>query len=48
MPFKLTFGTEAVIPLDIELLTLRTENFDLQHNKKQLQMDLDIIEEVRD
>ena len=27
--FKLTFGTEAVIPLDIGLPTLWTENFDL-------------------
>ena len=35
-PFKLTYGTEAVIPLNIELPSLQVENFDPQQNEDQL------------
>ena len=40
--FKVTFGIEAIIFLDIRLSTLWTENFNLQQNKNQLRMNLDL------
>ena len=36
MPFRLAFETKAVIPLDIELPTLRIECFELENNQAQL------------
>ena len=47
-PFRLTFGTEAIIPLDIGLPTLRIENFDSEQNEGQLRANLDLIEEARE
>ena len=47
-PFKLTFSTEAITPLDIRLPTLWIENFDSQQNEGQLQANLDLIEEARE
>ena len=35
-PFKLTYGIEAIIPLDVGLPSLRVENFDSQRNEDQL------------
>ena len=47
-PFALTFGVEAVIPLEIEMPTIRTTKFDVQANEDSLLKDLDLIEEKRD
>ena len=47
-PFKLTYGTEAVIPLDVGLPSLWVENFDSQRNEDQLRANLDFIEEARE
>ena len=47
-PFKLTFGTKAIILLDIRLSTLQTENFDPQQNQNQLRTDLDLMKEERE
>ena len=47
-PFKLTYGTEAVIPLNVELPSLQVENFDPQQNEDQLRASLDFIEETRE
>ena len=46
--FKLTFGTEAIIPLDIGLLVLRVESFDPQQNENQLQANLDLLKKARE
>ncbi|GJS59383.1 reverse transcriptase domain-containing protein [Tanacetum coccineum] len=43
--FSLTYGTEAVIPAEIGMPTLRTTKIDLTKNNEALGMDLDLIEE---
>jgi hypothetical protein len=47
-PFSLTYGVEAVIPLEIGLPTIRTEYFDPVANEISLATDLDLAEEKRD
>uniref|UniRef100_A0A2N9FU44 Uncharacterized protein n=1 Tax=Fagus sylvatica TaxID=28930 RepID=A0A2N9FU44_FAGSY len=47
-PFRLTYGTEAVIPVEIGLTTWRTNNFDEESNDVQLRSNLDLVDEVRD
>ena len=47
-PFKLTYGAEAVIPLNVELPSLQVENFDPQQNEDQLRASLDFIDEARE
>ena len=48
MPFILAFGMEAIIPLDIGLLTLRTEQFELQNNQAQLWANQNFFDSVRE
>ena len=45
-PFSLTYGVEAVIPLEIGLLTIRTEHYD--PTETSLTTELDLAEERRD
>ena len=45
-PFKLTFGTEAIIPIEIGLTTLRT-TFHKEENEGQLQLNLDLLDEKK-
>uniref|UniRef100_A0A2N9GFI3 RNA-directed DNA polymerase n=1 Tax=Fagus sylvatica TaxID=28930 RepID=A0A2N9GFI3_FAGSY len=47
-PFRLTYGTEAVIPVEIGLTTWRTDNYDEGSNDAQLRSNLDLVDEVRD
>ena len=47
-PFSMTYGAEAVIPLEIGFLTLRTSSFNLRDNDEQLTKNLDLIEEKRE
>ena len=47
MPFNLTYYTEAVIPVEIGLTSLRREFFDEQSNDDQLKLNLDCLDEVR-
>uniref|UniRef100_A0A2N9EZ43 Uncharacterized protein n=1 Tax=Fagus sylvatica TaxID=28930 RepID=A0A2N9EZ43_FAGSY len=47
-PFSLTYGVEAVIPLEIGLPTIRTEYYDPVTNETSLATDLDLAEEMRD
>ncbi|GJU77277.1 reverse transcriptase domain-containing protein [Tanacetum coccineum] len=47
-PFSLTYGTEAVIPAEIGMPTLRTTGVDLTKNNEALGMNLDLIEERRE
>uniref|UniRef100_A0A2N9J8F1 Uncharacterized protein n=2 Tax=Fagus sylvatica TaxID=28930 RepID=A0A2N9J8F1_FAGSY len=47
-PFRLTYGTEAVIPVEIRLTTWRTDNYDEGSNDAQLRSNLDLVDEVRD
>ena len=47
-PFSLTYGAEAVIPLEIGFLTTRTSSFNPKDNDEQLIKNLDLIEERRE
>ncbi|GJR15831.1 reverse transcriptase domain-containing protein [Tanacetum coccineum] len=47
-PFSLTYGTEAVIPAEIGMPTLRTAEIDLTKNNEALGINLDLIEERRE
>ncbi len=47
-PFNLTYGTEAVIPLEIGLPSPRVEHYDASSSSSQLRNNLDLIEETRE
>ncbi|GJS76624.1 reverse transcriptase domain-containing protein [Tanacetum coccineum] len=47
-PFSLTYDTEAVIPAEISMPTLRTAEVDLTKNDEALEINLDLIEEKRE
>ncbi|GJY36271.1 reverse transcriptase domain-containing protein [Tanacetum coccineum] len=47
-PFSLTYGTEAVIPAEIGMPTLRTAETDQTKNNEALGINLDLIEERRE
>ena len=46
--FNLTYGVEAVIPVEVGLTSFRREFFDEQDNNDQLRQNLDLVDEVRD
>ena len=46
-PFSLTYGAEAVIPLETSFPTTRTSSFNPKDNDEQLTRNLDLIEERR-
>ena len=46
--FSLTYGTEAVIPVEVGLTSLRREFFNEQTNDDQLKQNLDSLDEIRD
>ena len=47
-PFNLTYGTEAVILVEIGLTSLRKEFFNEDSNNNQLKLNLDCLDEVID
>ncbi|GKA41028.1 reverse transcriptase domain-containing protein, partial [Tanacetum coccineum] len=47
-PFSLTYGTEAVIPAEIGMPTLRTAEVDVVRNDEALEINLDLLEERRE
>jgi hypothetical protein len=47
-PFALAFGVEAMIPLEVGMLTTRTPEFVVETNEDNLWKDLDLLEERRD
>ncbi|GJW26653.1 reverse transcriptase domain-containing protein [Tanacetum coccineum] len=47
-PFSLTYKTEAVIPAEIGMPTLRTAEVNLEENKEALEINLDLLEEQRE
>ena len=46
-PFKLTYGTEAVIPVEVGVTSMRREVFSGDSNDDQLRVNLDCLDEVR-
>nr|GEW55564.1 reverse transcriptase domain-containing protein [Tanacetum cinerariifolium] len=47
-PFSLTYGTEAVIPAEIEMPTYRAVAVDAVNNDEELRLNLDLLEERRE
>nr|GEV85616.1 reverse transcriptase domain-containing protein [Tanacetum cinerariifolium] len=47
-PFSLTYGTEAVIPVEIGMPTYRTTTVDAVHNDEELWLNLDLLEVRRE
>ena len=47
-PFKLTYGTEAVIPIKVGVTSIRQEVLCEENNDDQLRINLDCLDEVRD
>ncbi|GKD27577.1 hypothetical protein Tco_1233791 [Tanacetum coccineum] len=47
-PFLLTYGTEAVIPAEIGMPTLRIAEVDPVQNNEALEINLDLLEEKRE
>ncbi|GJR33732.1 reverse transcriptase domain-containing protein [Tanacetum coccineum] len=47
-PFSLTYGTQAMIPVEISMPTLRTAELDMIKNDEALEINLDLLEEKRE
>uniref|UniRef100_A0A2N9EM81 Uncharacterized protein n=1 Tax=Fagus sylvatica TaxID=28930 RepID=A0A2N9EM81_FAGSY len=47
-PYSLTYGVEAVIPLEVGLPTLRSKQYDREDNELMLAKDMDLVQERRD
>ena len=47
-PFRLTYGTEVVIPIEVGVTSIRRETFNEECNDDELRLNLDCLVEVRD
>ena len=47
-PFHMAFGTEAVLPIELEITNFRVQTFDEMINEVGMRAQLDGIEEVRE
>ena len=47
-PFRLTFGIEAVIPVEVGLMSYRVKTYEDQRNQQELNSNQDLIDEVRE
>ena len=47
MPFRLTYGSEAVIPAEVGLTSYRIHNHDESRNDETMRLQLDLIDEIR-
>ena len=47
-PFRLTYGTEVVISVEVGVTNIRREMFQAESNDDQLKVNLDCLDEVRD
>ena len=46
-PFQLAYGSEAVIPTEVELTSYRVDNHDERRNDEAMHLQLDLLDEVR-
>ena len=46
-PFKLAYGSKAVIPVEVHMVNHRVMKYQDEDNKEQLSLNLDLINEVR-
>ena len=47
-PFKLTYGSEAVIPTKVHMANHRVMMYQDKDNEEQLRLNLDLVDEVRE
>ena len=47
-PFSMSYGAEAIIPIETDFSTLRTQSFNPSNNDEFLERNLDLIEERRE
>jgi len=47
-PYSLTYGTEAMIPIEVGEPTIRRQMFDLTLNEESLAVNLDLVSELRE
>ena len=47
-PFRLTYGTEAVIPVEVGVTSIKRGTFYERLNADELRLNLDCLDEVRD
>ena len=47
MPFRLAYGSEVVIPAEVELTSYRVDNHDEGRNDEAMRLQLDLLDEVR-
>ena len=46
-PFKLAYGSDAVIPMEIGLTSYWVAHYNNEENEKQLRLSLDLMDKVR-
>ena len=46
-PFKLAYGSEAVIPAEVHVASHRVKGYQVEENEVQLRLNLDLIDKVR-
>ena len=46
-PFKLAYGSEAVIPAEVHMASYRVKGYKVEENEVQLRLNLDLIDETR-
>ena len=46
-PFKLAYGSDAVILVEVSLTSYRVARYNNEENEKQFHLNLDLIDEVR-
>ena len=46
-PFKLAYGSEAVIPAEVHMASHRVKEYQAEENEVQLRLNLDLMDEVR-
>ena len=46
-PFRLTYGSEAVIPTEIGLTSYKVDNHDERKNNEAMRLQLDLVDEVK-
>ena len=47
-PFNLTFGADAVIPVEIGINSIRVSHYNQEQNEVNLRVNLDFLEEIRE
>ena len=46
-PFKLAYGSEAIIPAEVHMASHRVGKYQAKENEEQLRLNLDLMDEVR-